>query len=191
MKNKRHRSRWLALGLLALVIALIAGLIIYPLISLGIEYREKRQDAIFNLRRYKKILSTKEALQKNYEELNANYSAQNYFYTRNTIALAAADLQAVINPIISNVGGQVIRKNTTSRPLEDNFTRITLDITMTVTIEALRAILYEIETAIPLIIIDQIRIKDAPKKRNAKTRQLESKGELTINLKASSFVGTP
>ncbi|MCK5897841.1 MAG: general secretion pathway protein GspM [Methylococcales bacterium] len=191
MLNNQNKSRWIALGLLLLVFAFIGGLIVYPLVSLGLEYREKRQDAIFNVRRYKKILSKKDALSRNFEQLNSNYIEQNYFYTRNTIALASADLQAFISQVISTSGGQVIRKNSSSKKLEDNFTRITIDVTMNLTIEALRSIFYEIETVTPLIIIDQVRIKSAPKKRNAKTRKLESNGQLTVNFKASSFVGTP
>ncbi|MCK4493624.1 MAG: general secretion pathway protein GspM [Methylococcales bacterium] len=185
------KSRWIAIGLLIAVIGAIGGAIIYPLVSMGLEYREKRQDAIFNVRRYKKILSKKEALHHNFEQLKTEYSQQHYFYTRNTIALASADLQAFISQVISNSGGQVIRKNSSAKKLEDNFTRITIDVTMNLTIEALRSIFYEIETVTPLIIIDQVRIKTAPKKRNAKTRKLESNGQLTVNFKASSFVGTP
>ncbi|MCK5871586.1 MAG: hypothetical protein KAG26_02070 [Methylococcales bacterium] len=191
MPSNPKKSRWVAIGLLIAVIGAIGGGIVYPLVSMGLEYREKRQDAIFNVRRYKKILSKKEALRHNFEQLKTKYSQHNYFYTRNTIALASADLQAFISQVISNSGGQVIRKNSSAKKLEDNFTRITIDVTMNLTIEALRSIFYEIETVTPLIIIDQVRIKAAPKKRNAKTRKLESNGQLTVNFKASSFVGTP
>ncbi|MCK5897789.1 MAG: general secretion pathway protein GspM [Methylococcales bacterium] len=191
MQNSPKKSRLIAVGLLVLVMSAIGGGVVYPLVSMGLEYREKRQDAIFNVRRYKKILSKKEALHNNFKQLNTKYVQQNYFYTRNTIALASADLQAFISQVISNSGGQVIRKNSSAKKLKDNFTRITIDVTMNLTIEALRSIFYEIETVTPLVIIEQVRIKAAPKKRNAKTKKLESNGELTVNFKASSFVGTP
>ncbi|MDQ7089150.1 MAG: GspMb/PilO family protein [Methylococcales bacterium] len=87
-------------------------------------------------------------------------------------------------------GGQIIRKSSSSKKLEDNFTRIIIDVNMTVTMDALRTILYDIETMTPFVIINHIRIKSGPKKRNIKTRKLESTQQLTVNFKASSFVGT-
>jgi hypothetical protein len=182
-------QKWMAISLLFIIIALVVGLFIYPLISLGLDYRETRRDHIFNFRRYKKTLQKKEALIKNFEIISKKYTSQNYFYTNETIALASADLQSFITSVITDAGGQIIRKSSSSKALEDKFNRIIIDVNMTVTMEALRTILYEIETVTPLIIINHIRIKAAPKKRNIKTRKLESSNQLTVNFKASSFVG--
>jgi len=182
-------QKWIAIGLLFMIIALIVGLFIYPLVSLGLNYREIRRDHIFNYRRYKKTLLKKESLTKNFEIVSKKYSEQNYFYTNKTIALASADLQSFITSTITNAGGQIIRKSSSSKVLEDNFNRIIIDVNMTVTMASLRTILYEIETVTPLIIINHIRIKAAPKKRNIKTQKLESSNQLTVNFKASSFVG--
>jgi len=187
--SNKKKQQWLAIALLIAIIVLVIGLIISPLVSLGLEYRELRRDQIFNLRRYKKILKKKDALTKNFENISKKYSEQNYFYTSATIALASAELQSFITATIIDEGGQIIRKNSSSKKLEDNFTRIVIDVNMTVTIESLRNILYEIETATPLIIINQIRIKSGPKRRNIRTRKLEANNQLTVNFKASSFVG--
>ncbi len=188
-KSIEKNQKWFAIGLLLLIISFVIGLFIYPLISLGLDYREIRRDHIFNFRRYKKTLLKKEALTKNFEVISKKYTEQNYFYTNETIALASADLQSFITTAITDAGGQIIRKSSSSKKLEDNFTRIIIDVNMTVTMAALRTILYEIETVTPLIIINHIRIKAAPKKRNIKTRKLESSNQLTVNFKASSFVG--
>lgn len=188
-KSLEKNQKWVAIGLFFMMIALIVGLFIYPLISLGLDYRETRRDHIFNYRRYKKTLLKKEILIKNFEIISKKYAEQNYFYINETIALASADLQSFITSAITDAGGQIIRKSSSSKTLEDNFTRIIIDVNMTVTMEALRTLLYEIETVTPLIIINHIRIKAAPKKRNVKTRKLESSNQLTVNFKASSFVG--
>jgi general secretion pathway protein M len=189
--NNNNTQRWLAVGLLVTIIILIITLIIVPIISLGLAYRETRRDHIFNLKRYQTILKKQPELTKNFADLSQKYSEQNYFYINETIALASAELQTFITATISAAGGQIIRKNTSSKPLEDNFTRIIIEVNMTVTIDALRTILYDIETATPLIIIDNIRIKTGAKRTNSNTKKLESGYLLTVNFKASSFVGMP
>ncbi len=187
--NYQKNQKWLAIGLLVTIITLGVGLIVLPLISLGLDYREIRRDHIFNLRRYKNILKKKSVLTHNFKILSKKYSEQNYFYTSETIALASAELQSAITAVIIDAGGQITRKSSSSKKLEDNFTRIIIDVNMTVAIESLRNILYEIETMTPLVIINHIRIKSGVKKRNIKTRKLESNNQLTVNFKASSFVG--
>ena len=188
-KSLEENKKWIAISLLVMIIALMVGLFVYPLISLGLDYRETRRDHIFNYRRYKKTLLKKETLTKNFEVISQEYTAKNYFYTNETIALASADLQSFITTTITDAGGQIIRKSSSSKASKDNFNHIIIDVNMTVTMAALRTILYEIETVTPLIIINHIRIKAAPKKRNVKTRKLESSNQLTVNFKASSFVG--
>lgn len=189
--NLKKNQKWVAVGLLIITITLVLSLIIFPLISLGLDYRETRRDYIFNLKRYKKILKKKPILTKNFARLSQQYKQQNYFYNNETIALASAELQAFITATIADEGGQIIRKNLSSKALEDNFTRIIIDVNMTVTIKALRTILYKIETVTPLIIIHYIRIKSGSKTINITTKRLEASSQLTVNFKVSSFVGTP
>ncbi|MDQ7089149.1 MAG: hypothetical protein Q9M50_00655 [Methylococcales bacterium] len=100
-----QKQKWLAVGLLMSVIALVSALIIYPILSLGLEYREIRRDHIFNFRRYQKTLKKKAALTKNFEIVTKKYSEQNYFYTNETIALASAELQLLITTTIADAGG--------------------------------------------------------------------------------------
>ncbi len=188
--NFKKNQKWIAIGLLFTIIILIVGIFIYPLISLGLDYREIRRDHIFNYVRYKKTLLKKETLTKNFEIINKKYTEQHYFYTNKTTALAAADLQSFITSTITEAGGQIIRKSSASKVSEGNFNRIIIDVNMMVTMTALRSILYKIETTTPLIIINHIQIKTTPKKRNIRTRKLESSNQLMVNFKASSFVGT-
>jgi general secretion pathway protein M len=62
---------------------------------------------------------------------------------------------------------------------------------MTGNSEVLRAVLYKIETATPLIIIDQIDIRPMRGKRNRTTRQIDPSNELNVNFQAVSFMRKP
>jgi general secretion pathway protein M len=59
---------------------------------------------------------------------------------------------------------------------------------MTGNSEVLRAVLYQIETSTPLIIIDQIDIRPIRGKRNPKTNKIEPSNSLNVNFQAVSFM---
>jgi general secretion pathway protein M len=59
---------------------------------------------------------------------------------------------------------------------------------MTGNIEVLRAVLYKLETAAPLMVIDQLDIRPMRSVRNRLTRQIEPSNELNINFQAIGFM---
>jgi general secretion pathway protein M len=59
---------------------------------------------------------------------------------------------------------------------------------MTGNMEILRSVLYKLETATPLIIVDQMDIRPMRGKRNRLTRKLEPSNDLNVNFQAVSFM---
>jgi general secretion pathway protein M len=59
---------------------------------------------------------------------------------------------------------------------------------MTGNIEVLRAVLYKLETATPLIVIEQLDIRPMRSVRNRITRQIEPSNGLNINFQAIGFM---
>jgi len=49
-------------------------------------------------------------------------------------------------------------------------------------------VLYEIESSVPVMIIDQIDIRPVRGKRNRKTRKIEPSSKLNINFQATGFM---
>jgi general secretion pathway protein M len=54
--------------------------------------------------------------------------------------------------------------------------------------EILRSVLYEIESSVPVMIVDQIDIRPVRGKRNRKTRKIEPSSKLNINFQATGFM---
>lgn len=181
-------QRWIALGLFIVVVVLVVLVVIVPLINKSMELHETKSNLVFKLQQFERILAKKEAVIASMDNIKKQHEEQGYFNSQNTDALASAEMQEFIKKAIVEAGGQL--SSTQALPVnnKDKFSRITVRVRMTGNSEVLRAVLYKIETATPLIIIDQIDIRPMRGRRNTVTRQIESSNDLNINFQAVSFM---
>jgi general secretion pathway protein M len=182
------QQRWIALGLLIIVILVIVLVIIVPVVGKKMELDEAKNNLVFKLQQYERILAEKETVIASIANLKQQHEEQGYFNSQETDALASAEMQEFIKKAIVDAGGQLSSTQALPVSNKDNFSRITVRVRMTGNSEELRAVLYKIETSTPLIIIDQIDIRPMRGTRNRTTRQIESSNELNVNFQAVSFM---
>lgn len=187
MENKLSQ-KWLALGLLALLVLVFSLLVVMPIINKGLELNESKQALAFRLQQYERVLATKDRVAANVEQIKQAYAEQGYLNSQETSALASAELQEFIKKTIVEAGGQLSSTQVLPVSTKDEFTRITISVRMTGNSEVLRTVLYNIETSAPLIVIDQIDIRPMRGVRNRATRQLDLSNELNVNFQAVSFM---
>ncbi len=185
------QKRWLALGLLIAVVLVIILVVIVPVVNKKMELNEAKNNLVFRLQQYERILAKKDAVIASMANIKQQHDEQGYFNSQNTDALASAEMQEFIKKTIVEAGGQL--SSTQALPVSNKgkFSRITVRVRMTGNSEVLRAVLYKIETSTPLIIIDQIDIRPMRGKRNRTSRQIESSNELNVNFQAVSFMRKP
>lgn len=181
-------QRWIAVGLLAAVILIFVFVVITPIVGKGMALHDTKETLVFKLRKYERILARKDAVTEGMDKIKAQHLSQGYFNTQGTGALASADMQEFIKKAIVDAGGQLTSTQALPVSNKDGFSRIMVKVRMTGNIEVLRAVLYKMETSVPLIIIDQIDIRPMRGIRNRKTRQIESSNELNVNFQAVSFM---
>ena len=181
-------QRWIAVGLLLAVVLIVILAFIVPLVNKSMELNETKNNLIFKLQQYERILAKKDAVIASMDNIKQQHEEQGYFNSQKTDALASAEMQEFIKKAIVDAGGQLSSTQALPVSNKDKFSRITVRVRMTGNSEALRAVLYKIETSTPLIIIDQIDIRPMRGKRNRLTRQIESSNELNINFQAVSFM---
>ena len=158
------------------------------MISKEIELHEAKNNIVFRLEQYERILAKKEAVIASMANIKQQHEKQGYFNSQNTDALASAEMQEFIKKAIVDAGGQLSSTQALPVSNKDKFSRITVRVRMTGNSEVLRAVLYKIETSTPLIIIDQLDIRPMRGRRNRTTRQIESSNELNVNFQAVSFM---
>jgi general secretion pathway protein M len=190
------QQRWIAVGLLIFVSLLSGLLIIVPVVSKGLALHETRNNLLFKLEQYERILARKDAVVDSMNKIKQESTTQGYFNGKETEALASAEMQEFIKTTIASAGGQLnstqpIASSGNQTGSAAKFNRIIVRISMTGNSEMLRTVLHKIETAKPLMIIDQIDIRPVRGRRNRKTGQIEASNELAINLQVVSFMRIP
>ncbi len=186
--NSNKMQRWLALGLLVLVIVLIGLVVVGPIVNKGLELNEAKNTLLFRLEQYSRVLSRKDAVTVSMEQINTQNQEEGYLNSQGTVALASANVQEFIKKAIIEAGGQLSSTQVLPVTNKNDFSRITVSVRMTGNSEVLRSVLYKIETSTPLIIIDQLDIRPMRGVRNRKTHQIDPSNELNINFQAVSFM---
>jgi len=188
MKVNATQSQWLALALFIMTLLGLGFIIIMPLVLTTIDHYQRQQELIFRLQRSQKVVAQKPLVIKQIQQLKQQYHKQNYFSTRDTVALASADLQKFIKQTISQAGGQLTSTQVLPSRIEDGFNRMTIKVRMSGDMDSLRQILYEIESSTPVMLVDQIDIRPVRGKRNRKTRKIEPSNQLNINFQVVGFM---
>lgn len=153
------RDRAIALGLLALAVGLVYFLIVGPVIDLAREYSDSVQDLEFRLARYRRVAAEKDSWARRAQEIKQKSSVSEHYISRDTAALASADLQTLIKETVNNSGGELISTQVTPEQQEDQLTRISVRVRMNGSTRALRDVLHAIETAKPLLWVDSVNLR--------------------------------
>lgn len=188
IKASKQMQRWLAVGLLAGAILIVILLIIVPVVNKGLELHEAKNNLVFKLQQYERILAGKDAVIASMNALKQQYQQRGLLNSQTTGALASAEVQEFIKKTIAEAGGQLSSTQALPLSTKNEFSRITVNVRMTGNSEVLRTVLYKIETATPLIIINEIDIRPMRGVRNRTTRQIDQSNELNINFQAVSFM---
>jgi general secretion pathway protein M len=191
LQKNNQNDRFLAVGLLIAVIGFISFVIIMPLVNQGLALNEEKTTLGFRFEQYERILSRKQSVLDEMENLKSQIADQNYLSTQNTTALASAELQEMIKQAINDAGGQLSSTQGLPVVTKNNFQRIPINVRMTGNSEVLRAVLHKIETSAPLVVIEQIDIRPMRGVRNKVTHQIDPSNELSVNFQAVSFMKKP
>lgn len=184
----KQMQQWFAVGLLAAAIVLVILVMVVPVVNKGMELHETKNNLVFNLQQYERILARKDAVIQSMNAIKGQYQERGLLNRQDTGALASAEVQEFIKKTIVEAGGQLSSTQALPVITKNEFSRLTVSVRMTGNSEVLRAVLYKIETSAPLIIINQIDIRPMRGIRNRMTRQIDQSNELSINFQAVSFM---
>ncbi|MGH8474352.1 MAG: type II secretion system protein GspM [Methylococcales bacterium] len=185
--NKSQR-RLLALSLLFFCIVLVFGAVVVPLADAVVSYNEKINDLQFNLLRFKKTATGKLKVENQLKQLKVQRGKENQFSNRETPALASADLQQLIKKAVLNVSGRLVSTQVIPETEEEHLIKISVVVRMTGDTLALRNVLYELETARPMLLVNNLTIRPGPGRRDRRTRRLIPSNELNVNFDVSGYM---
>jgi general secretion pathway protein M len=187
MNNPLYR-RWLAVGLLLLVVLVFVLAVLMPLIGNGLAYHEEKNDLLFRLNRQQKIAARKDSVEQSLEAIKLQFQEQGYFSNSDTEALASAELQNIVKTAVTDAGGQLTSTQGLPGKPDNGFNRVAVRVRMTGTIETLRSVLHSIAGAVPVLVLDQIDITPVRGTRNRTSNRIEPNAQLNVSFQVVSFM---
>lgn len=184
-------QRWLAVGLLLLVVAVVLFAIMLPWVSKSLAYHEEKSDLLFRLQRQQTIAGRESQVAEGLQLIKQQFEEQNYFSTSSTEALVSAELQNIVKTAVSDAGGQLTSTQGLPGKVSDGFLQVAVKVRMTGSMDALVGVLHSIETAVPLLIVDQLDINPVRGVRNRTTHKVEPSGQLNVSFQVVSFMRSP
>lgn len=189
--NDARMQRWMAVALFLLVLAAVVFAVLMPLISTGLAYHDEKIDLLFRLQRQQTIAGRETLVAEQLEAIKQQFLEQGYFSTSNTEALASAELQNIVKTAVADAGGQLTSTQGLPGKMNNGFFRVAVKVRMTGSMETLVGVLHTIETAVPVLIVDQLDINPVRGTRNRKTNKVEPSDQLNVSFQVVSFLRSP
>lgn len=155
-----RRRRLLALGILALLLAALAGLVWLPVGQL----RRQAGELAAGQRRLEELrarVPVREELLARERDLEQAGSVQEALLAGSTPAVAAAQLQGNLSALASAMGGEVTTVQILEPEKAPPFVRIGLRLSMTGDTATVRDFLYAVETRDPVLIVRSMALSAA------------------------------
>lgn len=154
----RVQRRILALVLLLLLLAVAVRALIVPLWITFVDNRDAIAQAEDSIVRYSRLSARVDALRTAVSELQESDDLDRFVLAQDSEPIAAAALQERVKAAVTESGGSLTSTQVLSAQAEQGFKRITVNVRMAVSMEALQRVLYELESNIPYLLADDITI---------------------------------
>ena len=186
-----NTSKLAAVGLLLLLIALLIGGVVYPLMSLGQEYRERVEDLQFRLDRLQQVARNKDALTQRLERIKMLAQKNDAFLPTNTAALASAELPTRIKQTVSSAGGELSSTQVIPERNEETAVRIGVKMRLTGSTSMLRQVLQDFESGKPYLFIENLNIRPIRMPRNPRDKNPVIEDRLSIDFDVIAYMQAP
>jgi len=153
------QNRALAIGLLLVVLAVCYLVLVRPPIAAYRDGQQEIETLKERLLRYREIARQRSAHEKELEELKTRQPLQEYFLESGSDALAAAEMQDRVKSIIGESGGELASVRVLPVVRSGRFSSVSIQIQMTGTIPSVLLTFYALESAQPLLLVDEVYLQ--------------------------------
>ena len=149
----------LALGLLLLAIAAVAGVALVPLWQTAKRYDEAISGVQQRLAVERRIAAAGAGLEPLLAEFERGYASDARYLKSASQTLASAELQGIVKRAIVSKRGQILSTQIVDPEREQRPERVTLGVTMRATLEQAVEIFYLLETGNPNLFIENVDLR--------------------------------
>ena len=151
------QSRRAAVGLLLAALVAIVVVIALPFWMLHRHYDVALADSSERLERYSRIAATRPEIAKQLEAMRGK-DTKKFFLRSGAPALSAAEAQEMLRSLVEGGGGRLITMQAPVSKEEGRYRHITVNMQLTANMQAVRKILNAIETSVPYLFIDNLKV---------------------------------
>jgi len=130
-----------------------------PLLAINGGYSERIEELEFKLQKLRKTAAEKDYWLGRLEEIKKQGQTEGRLISRDTAALASADLQTLIKEAVNRAGGELISTQVIPERKEEQFTRVAVKLRMTGSTQMLRDVLHAFESGHPILFVENLNIR--------------------------------
>ena len=156
-QTPESKHKLLAAGILAIALILLLFLLILPTYAFFNGSKEEVASLQHRLTQYQTISSKTKGLSNKLAKLEAFNEDQEYYFEEGKAALVSAELQGILKDVLNKHDVKIISTQpVTSGNLDER--QIKISVHCRADINALRDMIYELESYIPVLMLDKINI---------------------------------
>ena len=152
-----EQSRRAAVGLLAATLIVVVAALALPVWLLHRHYDSALADSSNRLERYNRIAATRPEVAKQLEAMRGK-DTRKFFLRSGAAALSAAEAQETLRSLVEGSGGRLITMQAPVSKEEGRYRQITVNMQLTANMQSARKILNAIETSVPYLFIDNLKV---------------------------------
>jgi general secretion pathway protein M len=180
-----------AVGLLLVLVLAAVVLVVEPLVDSFLGARDNLAQQRNAIARFQALTARLPQLQAEHAALERDVAAEGGFLKGTNDALRAAELQNRIKSVIESHGGQLLSTQILPAREEGGFRRITAQVVLSATTEALTAILYDYDDREPFLFVDSFEIHGRQIPRLDDRSQFKTVLDVRLELSAFAREATP
>ncbi len=177
---------------LLLLLTLVAGgywLVDGVLLAKHQFYQHNIEQLQNRLQRYQALLNTREGLEAQIQGIQQNQLDKTYYLGQASPTLAATHLQQQAKKAVKSIGGSLVSTQILPVADESGFSKVAIRVQMTGDTVVIQKVLYALESARPLLFVDNFRVRSRIIRRRARDRKSTTEQvQLTLQLELSGYM---
>jgi len=180
----------------AIMLAVIAVILIYLLgfhwfIIRHIDYGDEISELATQLGRFERVAAQREQVEGQLASLQGRRSESNLFLEEGDFNEAAAGMSERLNQMVSTQASdtcQIVSRQPVRARVVERFEKVTVNVRMRCDIEDLMKVLYQLETGVPMIFVEELTVIKPRARRRTRNQETVSVSELDVRFNMSGYL---
>ena len=180
-------SKVLAVALLALLVTALWRFGLMPLWEGFALDRESVAQTRSAIDRYRSLSAQTESFQRQLAAIEAHDGVNRALLDASSPTLAAAALQQRIKSTVERHGGSLVSSQVLEPQPSGAFNRVRVNVRVTLSVVQLQQVLFELESALPVLVVDQMLVAARRVRRGRRTVSSDAE-QLDVRMEVAGFL---